>query len=399
MNYRRVTLFLSITVGLLSTALFVILFLLFQFDILPPFASTNRSLNSENNDLVNLDLIQVDLYASDLEIPWSIVFIDEETTLVTERTGQIKIIKDGVVLDEPILDLSNEIVSIGEAGLMDMKKDPEFSQNSFIYIYHTYNSSNSEVLLRVDKYLYQNETLSKVDSLIEDIPSGRVHSGGELGFGPDGKLYITTGDVAQKELAQDLSSLAGKTLRINKDGSIPDDNPFLNNPEARGEIWSLGHRNAQGMDWHPETKEMYQSEHGPSGFDGGTGQDEINLIRRGQNYGWPIIRGEETSNNMFTPIIQYTPAIAPGSILFIEGTNTDWDNILLVAALRGEGIIVLKIKGDEVTQIGSIANNEYGRIRELKQGPDNNVYFTTSNRDGRGEVREGDDKIYRINLN
>ena len=392
MKYRNIAIFFGIISLILLLFIILIFLLLFNFKIFPPFSSTNSTIKNNN---IDLDSLKIELVTDNLEIPWAIVFPDKNTILVTERTGKIIQIKN----DEKrvILDLTEEVVAIGEAGLMSMVLDPDFKNNKNIYIYHTYEF-NSEVQLKIDKYRYENNSLIKNETIIDNIPSGTVHSGGEIAFGPDNKLYITTGDIAKADLAQDLTSLAGKTLRINKDGTIPTDNPFFYMKNARKEIWSLGHRNAQGIDWHPLTLEMYQSEHGPSGFDGGVGMDEINLVRRGQNYGWPIIRGNETMENLFSPLTSYTPAIAPASIVFVRNENSSLNNHMLVATLRGEAIVVLKATGEELKEIGSLASKIFGRIRELKIGPDGNIYFTTSNKDGRGEERLNDDKIYRITI-
>ncbi len=301
-SYKNLSfLFFGLAIGLIIM-LALIVGILFKYDLIPFFSNTNNSIyKTDSLESLGLEEIKTEVIASGLEVPWSIVFPSENTILVTERSGRVRIIKDGILLEKPAIDLTSEVVSVGEAGLMSMELDPDFTENSYTYIYHTYRLG-TEVMLKVVRYEYNQDRLINPLVLINDIPSGTNHSGGELGFGPDGKLYITTGDISKADLAQDLSSLARKTLKINKDGSIPNDNPFVNEENARDEIWSYGHRNAQGLDWHPLTFEMYQSEHGPSGFDGGVGQDEINLVQRGQNYGWPVIRGSETAENMFTPI-------------------------------------------------------------------------------------------------
>lgn len=365
--------------------------------IIPPFSSTNDTLDYIKE--LKPEDYEVTKVAEGLEIPWAIAFPDENEgeIMVTERTGKIRLIQDGVLIEENILDLTDEIVSIGEAGLMSLALDPNFLKNNYVYIYHTYGNQDN-IKLKVSRYEYKDRKLINEYIVIDNIPAGNVHSGGEIAFGPDGKLYITTGDIAQADIAQDLSSLAGKTLRINSDGSIPNDNPFADEQDKRPEIWSYGHRNAQGLDWHPVTLEMFQSEHGPSGFDGGFGMDEINLVLRGQNYGWPIIRGTEMIIGMYTPLKVFTPAIAPASITFYENTDSGFNNMLFVAALRGTSILIFDVHSDKLREVGIINGEAYGRIREIKQGPNNSIYFTTSNRDGRGEVREGDDAIYKIEL-
>lgn len=348
---------------------------------------------SQNQDELEFS---VEIVAENLEIPWSLAHIDEDTKLVTERPGRIRLIENKNVSEEPVYEIPN-VVAEGESGLMSMALHPQFSENNFVYIYYSYSKDNGETALRVSRFVYDDERFVNEEIIVEDIPYGRFHAGGEIAFGPEGKLYITTGDVTDRALAQDVRSLAGKTLRVNDDGTIPNDNPFVDYPEIRPEIFTVGHRNAQGIDWHPETEQQYQSEHGPSGFDGGRDQDEINLIIRGRNYGWPIIRGEEEMEDLETPIKQYTPAIAPSSILFYEGEMfTELQGKLLVAALRGENILVLEIENGMFIQDYRMFDGEYGRIRDLSVGMDGSIYFTTSNTDGRGEERENDDKVYRI---
>ena len=156
--------------------------------------------------------------------------------------------------------------------------------------------------------------------ILDNIPAAQYHAGCRLRFGPDGKLYVTTGDATERALAQRLDSLAGKTLRLNDDGTVPQDNPFVGRANARPEIWSFGHRNAQGLDFQPETNLMFQTEHGPSGFDGPGGGDEVNIVEKGKDYGWPAIHHRESRAGMESPLLEYTPACAPGGGAFYRGS-------------------------------------------------------------------------------
>lgn len=328
-----------------------------------------------------------------LEVPWSIVFTSSERMLVSERAGRIREIINGELTDEPVY-VFEEIGAVGEAGAMGMVLDPDFSSNKYIYV--CYSMSVQDGLIdRVVRFADQGSSLSNMRVIVDDIPAGRNHAGCELAFGPDGKLYITTGDAMQGELAQDLESLAGKILRVNADGSIPSDNPFPNSP-----VWSYGHRNAQGLDWYPGTEILYASEHGPSGFDGPGGGDEINLIEKGKNYGWPEVSHEETASGMEDPKITFTPAIAPASALFLESSIIpEFENNFFTGMLRGEGIMRFVMDPENPNQIimyERLPAMEFGRIRDLALGPDGMMYFTTSNTDGRGRVLPGDDKIIRI---
>ena len=175
---------------------------------------------------------------------------------------------------------------------MSVALHPQFSSNHFLYLSYAYTSGG--VRVRVVRYREAPEGLVDRKVIIEDLPAAQFHAGCRIRFGPDGKLYVTTGDATRRELAQKLDSLAGKTLRLNDDGTVPQDNPFVGQQNARPEIWSLGHRNAQGLDFQPGSNLMFQTEHGPSGFDGPEGGDEVNIVEKGKNYGWPIIHHTQT---------------------------------------------------------------------------------------------------------
>ena len=186
----------------------------------------------------------------------------------------------------------------------------------------------------------------------------------------------------------------GKILRINPDGSIPEDNPFRGSP-----VWSYGHRNPQGIDWQPDSGKLYSTEHGPSGFDGPGGGDEINLIEAGGNYGWPLVSHDETREGTFAPLIQFTPAEAPASLSFYASNVLPmFTGSLFFGALRGEGLVRVVLSDSDPNEIITVEKiiSDIGRVRDVVQGPDGLIYFSTSNRDGRGRAREGDDHIYRI---
>ncbi len=210
-----------------------------------------------------------------------------------------------------------------------------------------------------------------------------------------GKLYITTGDAAVREIAQDPNSLGGKTLRVNDDGTIPSDNP---NP--RSPIFAVGFRNAQGIDWHPEAGLQFQTEHGPSGFDGPGGGDEVNIVEAGKNYGWPVIHHRQTKPGYEAPLLEYTPAVAPGSGSFYRGDAfPKFKNNFFFGGLRGQRIqrIVLDPKNPRnVVSEEALLQGGFQRIRDVLPGPDGYMYFSTSNRDGRARPASGDDRIMRI---
>jgi glucose/arabinose dehydrogenase len=234
---------------------------------------------------------RVEIVASGLQAPWSVVFTPDGRTFFSERPGWVKVIAHGRVFPEPALVLKDVAASV-KMGALGLAVDPGFATNHFIYLAYDYDSGKENYRLRVVRYREAKNQLTDPLTLIEDIPAYRNHSGCRLRFGPDGCLYITTGDANQPPLAQRLDSLAGKILRLNPDGSIPKDNPFAGHSDTLGLIWSYGHRNSQGLDFQPGTGVLFASEHGP---DNG---DEINLIVRGENYGWPV-RGFEGGVNPY----------------------------------------------------------------------------------------------------
>lgn len=338
---------------------------------------------------------QVEVVATDLFVPWSLVFTSSERILVTERSGTIRIIERGQLQVEPLVEFT-EVSSSGEEGLMGLTKDPHYDDNHWLYLCLAYDNAGQ----LMDKVIRVNDngtSVSDATVLFDAIPAAQYHAGCRVQFGPDEKLYITTGDATDKNIAQDLSSLGGKILRINADGSIPSDNPWSNSP-----VWSYGHRNSQGLAWHPVTQQLFATEHGPSGFDGPAGGDEINLIERGANYGWPLVSHTNTKADTVVPLLVFTPAVAPAAALFYSGdVFPQFKNNLLFTGLKGEGIyrVILSDRDNRsVVSYERINDINVGRIREIIQSPDGLIYFTTSNRDGRGEVRGGDDKMYRLQV-
>jgi glucose/arabinose dehydrogenase len=260
---------------------------------------------------------RVETVAGNLEVPWSIVFAPDGRMLFTERPGRIRVIENGRLRPEPLATIQ-DVEPTGESGLMGLVLHPQFAQTRLLYLAYAYRQQK-EQLVRVVRYRETARGLDERKVVIENIPAAQYHAGTRLRFGADGKLYITTGDATDRTLAQQLDSLAGKTLRLNDDGTVPPDNPFVKQPNARPEIFSLGHRNAQGLDFQPNTNLMFQTEHGPSGFDGPGGGDEVNIVERGKNYGWPLVHHRDTRAGMESPLLEYTPALAPASGMFYRG--------------------------------------------------------------------------------
>ncbi|MEB8265013.1 PQQ-dependent sugar dehydrogenase [Mammaliicoccus sciuri] len=314
----------------------------------------------------------IETVAQGLDTPWSIARSDDVFYL-SERPG--KIIKiDGNKKTEQQVDLDKEVSTAAEAGLLGFVLAPDFKDSKEAYAYYTYEDNGQ--FNRIVKLKLENDTWKDDEVLIDKIPSGQYHHGGRLKIGPDDKLYATTGDASDEQNAQDKDTLGGKILRINLDGSKPKDNPISNSY-----VYSYGHRNPQGIVWTPDGQ-MYASEHGNQA------NDEINEINEGQNYGWPVIEGNEENDNMETPIFTSgsDDTWAPSGIAFKDG-------IIYSAALRGEGIMKFDVEKDEMKKVAT----KYGRIRDVYIVNDD-LYFVSNNTDGRGNPSQNDDKMYKVSL-
>lgn len=338
---------------------------------------------------------KIETVATGLDTPWSIVFTSDTRMLIAERPGRIRVIQAGELVEKP-LHIFSEVSETGEEGLMSVALHPDYPVNQWLYVSLAYEKE-AELFVKILRFRDDGDRLADPVTILDSIPAARYHAGSRLTFGPDGKLYIATGDATEKNLAQDTNSLAGKILRLNADGSIPDDNPFPGKA-----IWSYGHRNPQGLAWHPDNGALYSTEHGPSVFDGPAGGDEVNLIEKGKNYGWPLVSHEKRRAGTEAPLITYTPAEAPASLLIYSGrANTNWRGNLFFGALRGEGLVRLVVDPRDPKKILSsekLAGVRFGRIRAVAEGPDGFIYFTTSNRDGRGKPSNEDDRVFRLRL-
>lgn len=322
------------------------------------FTSTNQQGNQTN------------IIAQNLDTPWAIDFLPDDKMIFTERSGGVSIIENGTPKSVGKIN----VTQTSESGLLGVAVDPQFNTNKFVYLYYTSQNRN-----RLSRFIL-NEKLENETILIDNIPGGQIHNGGRIKFGPDGKLYITTGEANNRLLAQDISSTGGKILRINKDGSIPNDNPF------RNYVYAYGLRDPQGITWNPISSEMYSSDHGETRF------DEINIIEKGGNYGWPNYEGNSSPEGYIKPLIYYTDfTLAPSGIAYYNGA-------LYVAGLRGSQLrkISLSNDGKRVTGEEALYTN-LGRIREVVEHK-GYLYISTSNRDGRGIPQSGDDKIIRIKV-
>lgn len=327
---------------------------------------------------------RVETVGTALEIPWSLSFAPDGRLFVTERPGRVRILNLAASSSELALTL-NDVFAFGEAGLLGLALDSEFAQNHWVYLYYSATVPNGGNVNRIVRYREVASRLVERVVLMDNIPAAPIHDGGRLRLGPDGLLYVTTGDANNMSLAQDLASPAGKILRLNRDGTTPRDNAF------GSPIYSYGHRNPQGIDWHPATGDLWSSEHGAAG------NDEINVIRAAVNFGWPRIEGAATMPGMDAPVVFYGSAIAPSGASFYRGQLfPGFANNFFVAALRGTHLLRLQIDGRRVVAQERLLEGRYGRIRDVTTGPDGYLYFCTSNRDGRGGPVATDDRILRI---
>jgi glucose/arabinose dehydrogenase len=337
---------------------------------------------------------RVEVVAQKLEIPWALAFAPAGRIFVTERPGRLRVIENGQLKPEPVAVIA-DVLHIGEGGLMAVALDPGFTTNRWLYLSYTTKSGSGAIINRVVRHREEKGALSEQTIILDNIPGAQFHDGCRVAFGPDGKLYVTTGDATERDLAQQMDSLAGKILRLNPDGTIPADNPFPGSP-----VYTFGHRNAQGLAWHPVTKTAFSTEHGPSGFDGPDGGDEFNLIRAGKNYGWPTIHHEQTHTGMEAPLLSFTPAIAPASGVFYQGNRlSEFTNDFFFGAVRGQHLHRVVLAPPDFTTVQSheaLLQGVFGRIREVVAGPDGALYFTTSNRDGHAQPGPNDDQVLRI---
>ncbi|QMU11509.1 PQQ-dependent sugar dehydrogenase [Mammaliicoccus lentus] len=309
-----------------------------------------------------------------LNTPWSIEKMDN-TFYLTERLGKIVKIEGNQKTDQKV-NLDEKIATAAEAGLLGFVLAPDFKESNEAYAYYTYEGNEGQ-FNRIVKLKLDGDSWEEEEVLLDKIPSGDFHHGGRLKIGPDDKLYATTGDAANDEIAQDKDSLGGKILRLNLDGSKPKDNAFSNSY-----VYSYGHRNPQGLVW-PSDNKLYASEHGD------LANDEINDIKKGKNYGWPVIEGNEEKDGMVSP-------------LFTSGADETWapsglayhDGKIYSAALRGEAVLEFDTKNDKVKKVIT----DHGRIRDVMIEGET-LYFISNNSDGRGNPSDNDDKLYKIPLN
>lgn len=344
--------------------------------------------------------LRVDVVVEGLESPWGMTFLPDGRILVTERPGRLRVIADGRLLPDPLPGVPEVSYRgrAGQGGLLDIALHPGFARNSLIYLAYTVDTPEGE-MTRVSRHVLGPQGLSQAEVVFPGFPGGEnsKHFGSRIVFGRDGMLYITLGERGEGKRAQDLMDLNGKTLRLKDDGSIPQDNPFVGQENARPEIFTYGNRNSQGMAVHPATGMIVQTEHGPTWSDAPGGGDEVNIIKPGLNYGWPVIHHRQTAPGMVSPLLEYTPAIAPAGAAFLTGDLfPDWRHDFFFACLRGEKLVRVKFDGETPVEQEFLLEGTFGRLRDVSAGPDGALYVLTSSTDAYGPGRAGGDMLLRL---
>jgi glucose/arabinose dehydrogenase len=333
-----------------------------------------------------------------LDTPWEILWTPNNNIWASERLGRISSINPITGARQELLKIS-DAVEVGEGGLLGMVLDPDFTQNKFVYVAYNYLATGNDYREKIVRYTYDatSEKLIQPLILLDNIDGSNNHNGCRMIISADKKLFLTTGDAQITSTSQNVKNINGKMLRINLDGSIPSDNPIANSA-----VWSWGHRNAQGLVFSPNGQILYSSEHGANS------DDEVNIINKGGNYGWPRIEGKcdnalEQSfckdSNVVEPIHVWTPTLGVAGMDFY---NTDlipaWKNSLLVTSLKGSRVTQLQLSADgkNVVKATDFYVNTYGRLRDICISPEGKVYIAVSNKDGRGTPKADDDKIVEI---
>lgn len=316
----------------------------------------------------NTSVQAVEVITTNLAVPWALAFMPNGNLLVTERAGSVKIVN--LTTDKSVKEVGKVSVhQVSESGLHGVAVDPNFTQNHFIYLYYTYSSENQNTLNRVSRFTFDSDQIRDEVVLVDQIPGAPTHDGGRIKFGPDKNLYLTTGDAQNPSFSQDKNSLAGKILRVTLEGGVS--------------VYSYGHRNPQGITWD-DSGRLWSTEHGQSAT------DELNLIELGKNYGWPNVRGDQKGSEYQSPVIHSgSDTWAPAGVAYYKDS-------LYFAGLRGNALYRYNLL---TKSLQTLFQREFGRLREVILGPDNYLYLTTSNRDGRGIPKEGDDKIIRVDPN
>ncbi len=356
-----------------------------------PFASGTAG--GETNGAVAAEVVDlpaglgVETVVEGLEIPWDLAFTPDGRILITERPGRVRLVKDGALQEAPYATI--QVFHRSEAGLMGIALHPDFASNGYLYVCYTYREGRS-TFNRIARLTDRGDLADDHHVILDRIPGATRHDGCRIRFGPDGYLYATTGDATDPGLSQDLDSLAGKVLRMGADGSVPPNNPF---PDSL--VYTWGHRNPQGLDWHPATGDPFITEHGPDR------DDEVNLLELGENYGWPEVTGAAGHPEYVDSTLALTPTVAIAGAAFVTGKSFPeaWHGNLVFAALKSSHLQRVELAPPDYRAVASrqvLFQGRFGRLRAVVMGPDGYLYFTTSNRDGRGSPRQNDDRLLRL---
>lgn len=324
----------------------------------------------------------IDTITSNLQNPWGIVFLPDKRILITERSGSIKIVENGTLQEDTVQGVP-EVYAQGQGGLLDIKLHPDYEENGWIYFTYSQPGQGGSATT-LSRAKLQGNSFTDLEELFVTDPfiDSKVHFGSRIAFDGKGYIFISTGERGTKPNSQDLSNHHGKVLRLNEDGTAPDDNPFVNEPNAKPEIWTYGHRNVQGMVYDAENDVLWAHEHGPKGG------DEVNLIEKGSNYGWPlatfgvdydgtIISDETEIDGVKPPIHYWNPSIAPcGMALVTSDRFPNWKGNLLIGALSHQHVARVEINNREFAAEEKLLD-QVGRVRVVSESPDGYIYVAT----------------------
>ena len=380
----------AVSLALLTTALAVAPPLSGQPSGSGAVASTSTVYESARHDF------RVTTVAEGFDHPWSIAWLPNGDMLVTERAGRLRIVRDGKFLSDPVAGVPRVRVR-GQGGLLEVLPHPDFATNGFIYLsFAKPNDDESLATTAVVRGRLDGNRLVDVDEIFEAKAwaRGNAHFAGRMVFDRDGYLYLSVGDRGEApnlmagHPAQSLTQHQGTVIRLWDDGRVPEDNPFIGETDAMPEVWSYGHRNPQGLAVHPQTGEVWENEHGPRGG------DEVNLIRKGSNYGWPVVSSGINYNGSVysvethrpgieSPLWTWVPSIATSGMAFYTGDEFPWwQGSIFVGGLVGERLVRLTLEGERVVSAETLLADVLGRIRDVRQGPDGFLYLAIDDRSG-----------------
>jgi len=370
--------------------------MLFPLAALVAAVSLNVVLSAQATNRSTLHDYKVVTVADQLIQPWSIAFLPGGDMLITERPGRLRIVRNGKLLPQPV-DGIPKVFHSSQGGLLEVMPHPDFAANRLLYIsYSKPGATDAEARTALIRGRFENDRLTNVTELFQAVASGRNHFSGKIAFDGKGYLFLSAGDRQvppegnlEAHPAQDLTNHHGKIIRLHDDGRVPADNPFVSRAGAKPEIWSYGHRNVQGMAFHPETGDLWTNEHGPQGG------DELNRIQAGRNYGWPVIgfgvnyttglaiHSGTMRQGMEQPVRIWVPSIGISGLMFYTGDRfPQWKGNLFIGGMAGQQLSRLTLLGQRITNEEELVQ-QMGRIRDVRQGPDGLIYLVTDDRDGK----------------